>query len=532
MNEGAPPGLLPADTKPGGKRPCGVSAPEVPARRSPPIPDLRASDLVVEMMRTALDDQATASVADAPGGATPLSGSAPPLRRAGAEGVHAMSGPLDPGPLFALHGADFVRQVYLELLNREPDDAASFYTTALLEGRLNKLEILGEVRFSGEGKAVGRKVVGLKPRFLLSRTYRLPVVGRLVRTGVAVAGMPGTLRHLQRIEQAFAWSMARTDRLAATSEAEGRARAHGEAQVRARFQQISTRLEQMEQAFAALPDARALVAEAVSRQEKRDDLTDDAVVSLADRLDTLQADLAKVAGRPTAASTLSGSSATGNHSLDDLYLAFEDKFRGAREDIKGRQAVYLPLLDECGAGTLARPALDVGCGRGEWLELLRDRDLVARGVDLNEAMVELCRGLGLDAALGDAVERLREMPANSLGAVTGFHIIEHLPFQTFVRLLDESLRALASGGVILFETPNPDNLLVGSKNFYLDPTHRNPLPKEMTVMIAEARGFARAHARLLHPMGQSFNARDEALGERLDGLFYGPQDYALVAWKP
>jgi O-antigen chain-terminating methyltransferase len=153
-------------------------------------------------------------------------------------------------------------------------------------------------------------------------------------------------------------------------------------------------------------------------------------------------------------------------------------------------------------------------------------------VDLNTSMVELCRGCGLDAEAGDAVEHLRALPAGSLGAVTGFHVIEHLPFKTFVELLDEALRALASGGAILFETPNPDNVLVGSRNFYLDPTHRNPLPKELPVMIAEARGFARAHARDLHPAGATFNAEDKALGERLDGLFYGPQDYALVAWKP
>jgi SAM-dependent methyltransferase len=147
-------------------------------------------------------------------------------------------------------------------------------------------------------------------------------------------------------------------------------------------------------------------------------------------------------------------------------------------------------------------------------------------------MVEMCRGFELDAVVGDAVEHLRDLPADSFGAVSGFHIIEHLPFKTFVELLDASLRALAPGGAILFETPNPDNVLVGSRNFYLDPTHRNPLPKEMPVMIAEARGFARAHARVLHPTGQSFGAEDKALGERLDGLFFGPEDYALVAWKP
>ncbi len=529
MNEGTRPELPPsaAADPPGGEAFPGTVRP-------PPAPDLRASDLVTEMLKTALDDQAAAplpgAAADAAAGAAaPRPAEQQPAPAPQAEDRPDMSAPLDPGSLMPLQGAAFVRRAYLELLNREPDERASFYTAALLEGRLGKLEILGGIRFSDEGKAVGREVPGLKPRFLLSRAYRVPVVGRLVRTGVAVAGLPGALRHLQRLEQAFAASLARTDALAAASESASRARVNAENELQARTRKL-------EVALSGLPDARALVAGAAARLEERGRLTDDAVVSLADRMETLEAAVARAAERleamPAAVAAAGEPTGAADPSLDGLYVAFEDKFRGAREDIKNRQAVYLPLLEECGAGTLARPVVDVGCGRGEWLELLRDRDLVARGVDLNEAMVELCRGLGLDAAAGDAVERLRAAPAGSLGAVTGFHIIEHLPFKAFVRLLDEALRALASGGVVVFETPNPDNLLVGSKNFYLDPTHRNPLPKEMTVMIAEARGFSRAHARPLHPMDDSFGAEDKPLGERLDGLFYGPQDYALVAWKP
>ncbi len=213
-------------------------------------------------------------------------------------------------------------------------------------------------------------------------------------------------------------------------------------------------------------------------------------------------------------------------------MAFEDRFRGTRETIKERQTVYLPLLRECGAGTPERPVLDVGCGRGEWLELLKEQGMARHGIDLNDTMVRLCRDRGLDVTAADAIEYMRVVSPGSLGAVTGFHIIEHLPFRTFVQLLDLSLRALASGGVIVFETPNPENVLVGSRSFYLDPTHRNPLPKEMTTMIAEARGFVRPCARELHPAGASFHAEDKALGQQLDHLFFGPQDYALIAWRP
>jgi SAM-dependent methyltransferase len=148
---------------------------------------------------------------------------------------------------------------------------------------------------------------------------------------------------------------------------------------------------------------------------------------------------------------------------------------------------------------------------------LREERLQAIGVDMNHTMVELCRGLGLDCVEDDALSYLRQQPDNSLGAVTGFHIIEHLPFKTFVALLDESLRVLKPDGLIRF--------------FYLDPTHRNPMPAEMTSMIAEARGFVQVYIRELHPIPARFQARDEILAAQLDRMFFGPQDYALVARK-
>ena len=116
--------------------------------------------------------------------------------------------------------------------------------------------------------------------------------------------------------------------------------------------------------------------------------------------------------------------------------------------------------------------------------------------------------------------------------MTGFHIIEHLPFKTMVRLFDAALLALAPGGLGVFETPNPANLLVASRWFYLDPTHRNPLPGEMVAMIAEARGFTGVSIVDLHPMAQRFGGQDAVLREQLDQIFHGPQDYALLARKP
>ncbi len=140
--------------------------------------------------------------------------------------------------------------------------------------------------------------------------------------------------------------------------------------------------------------------------------------------------------------------------LDSEYLKFENYLRGSREEIKTRQAVYLPVLEAAGIGRREAPVLDIGCGRGEWLELLRERGLDARGVDRSSAMYELCRALNLDVIRADFLEFLRALPSGSVGAVTAFHLVEHLTFARLVALLDEGSRVLRPGGLLILETPN------------------------------------------------------------------------------
>jgi len=221
------------------------------------------------------------------------------------------------------------------------------------------------------------------------------------------------------------------------------------------------------------------------------------------------------------------------HKMDALYVGFEDCFRGTREDIKDRLRVYLPRLHEAGIGRNGMPVLDVGCGRGEWLGLLREEGLEARGLDLNRVMVAECRASELDAVEADLLPYLRSLPDTSLGALTGFHIIEHLPFSALIDLLDETVRLLKPGGMAIFETPNPANLLVASHTFYYDPTHRNPLPSTTMAFLAAACGLCRIEILPLHPAaeGLHFKENGSELVTRLNQYFWGPQDYAIVGRK-
>lgn len=213
--------------------------------------------------------------------------------------------------------------------------------------------------------------------------------------------------------------------------------------------------------------------------------------------------------------------------------SFADEFRGDRGEILGRAAEHVRLL---GA---AAPVLDVGCGRGELLEALRDAGVEARGVDADPAMVAACRRLGLAADEGDALAALREAPPGSLGAVTAVHIVEHLPAAGWMALVEGAAAALRPGGILLIESPNPESLRVGAGLFWLDPTHRAPVHPEALAFVAKALGLEVVETRFLHPFppdqALASPSQPEAvrqLAARLDGWLSAPRDYLLVARKP
>ncbi|MEQ9237478.1 methyltransferase domain-containing protein [Coleofasciculus sp. E2-BRE-01] len=218
--------------------------------------------------------------------------------------------------------------------------------------------------------------------------------------------------------------------------------------------------------------------------------------------------------------------------VDAFYVALEDKFRGSREEIIERLKVYLPRIAQAEIGIKNLPILDLGCGRGEWLELLRDEGYVARGLDINQLMLDQCNTKYLDVIEADALTYLKSQPDASLGAVTGFHLIEHLPFSVLINLIEESVRVLKQGGLVIFETPNPQNALVGTHNFYIDPSHLKPLPSALVKFMLEHSGFEQVEIINLHPYDESFKLSGSPVAERFNEYFYGSQDYAVIGYKP
>jgi O-antigen chain-terminating methyltransferase len=207
-----------------------------------------------------------------------------------------------------------------------------------------------------------------------------------------------------------------------------------------------------------------------------------------------------------------------------FYRAFEDRFRGSRELIKSRLDVYRGFLEPLLEVYPEAKALDLGCGRGEWLELLTEIGFVAEGVDLDEGMLDACRKLDLNVAKEDALEYMRGIPDESHAVVSAFHLVEHMPFEDLHVLVKEALRILRPAGLLVLETPNPENIVVGSCNFYLDPTHERPIPSRLLAFLPEYHGFQQIKILGL----QESKEDNQSLLSVLNGV---SADYAVIAQK-
>ncbi len=225
------------------------------------------------------------------------------------------------------------------------------------------------------------------------------------------------------------------------------------------------------------------------------------------------------------------------------YLAFEDLHRGSREEIKERQRIY---LSDFSSG----PVLDVGCGRGEFLELLRESGVEARGIDLNGQMVRACRERGLDAAQAEALSYLDRLPHGSLGGIFCSQMIEHLEPRALVALVQRAFATLRSGGTFVAETLNPACLTIFSGAFYLDLTHIKPIHPQAAIFLLEAAGFTGVTVRYVNPYPERMKLQTlepawakrrfeaplvEALNDtirQLNDLLYTYQDYAVIGRKP
>jgi SAM-dependent methyltransferase len=213
---------------------------------------------------------------------------------------------------------------------------------------------------------------------------------------------------------------------------------------------------------------------------------------------------------------------------DTFYRDFEDLHRGSRELITSRLRVYLPFVTPLLDVYQDANALDLGCGRGEWLELISGCGFDATGVDLDQGMLAACVERGLKARQANGIQVLREMPSASVALISAFHVIEHIAFDDLRVVMTEALRVLKPGGLLILETPNSENLSVGTSTFYLDPSHTRPIPAPLLQFLAKHAGFQRPKIVRLQEAATLHSSPETTLFEVLSGV---SPDYGIVAQK-
>ncbi len=206
------------------------------------------------------------------------------------------------------------------------------------------------------------------------------------------------------------------------------------------------------------------------------------------------------------------------------YARFAEAFRGSEERVRDAQRIYLDDFKRCAN------VLDIGCGRGEFLELMRDAGVTARGIDSSPESIALCREKGLSAEIADLFEYLRAIDDGDLDGIFCSQVVEHLPPERLPEMIRLAAAKLERGGVIAIETPNPDCLAIFSTYFYLDPTHYRPVPAKLLEFYLREFGIGDLQLRRLEPAADSMPSLAE-LPPAFREAFFGGLDYAIVGKK-
>ena len=415
--------------------------------------------------------------------------------------------------LLPYHDHTFIWNAYLAILKREPDEVGlQQFLKSLRSGRYDKIDILASLRFSPEGESRNVTIEGLKRPSILRRLYRIPALGYIVEMLAAVVRLPAMIHRRRQFEE---YALAQQELM----------RSHINQLSKATFQVTKPFPEEM----ADLSREQRRVAEIQHQQvvglfhEQR---------KIINRLEKLRTET----NQHLAQLSVNGNS---DHKkivlhdddktakLDELLAAFIDEFRGPRAEVKKAVQRYLPVLEKAG---ISDHILDIGCGRGEWLEVLKDAGCQARGVENNSVLVQRLRALELEVADEDALSYLAQLPDETVNAVTAFHFVEHLTFELLLEFIEQTARVLRPAGVVILETPNPKNLVVGACNFYSDPTHNKPLFPESIRFMLEQRGFNDVRIEYVNQTGESpFSGREGS--QELNSWFYSPRDFVVIGTR-
>jgi O-antigen chain-terminating methyltransferase len=392
--------------------------------------------------------------------------------------------------LLKLESAEFINAMYRSILNRDPDPEGLQYLTKLLQAGADKRRLLYDFTRSQEAAALNvwltqtdRKILKYQFKEFLKS---LGLISKILNAAYKLWKLP----------QRF-YALALTVQELQSRIETGENRLGG-------FEHITgNQQRQTSNDINAVREAQHKISERVKRIQGNLDNPDLRLKAAFHQEKTFR-------------------------SID--YYLFEEKFRGTREVIKDRQRDYLGFIQTAWKQTGAE-FLDVGCGRGEFLELLSEQKIPARGVDLDAKNVEFCQSRSMHVECADALGALQELKDNSLAGVVAFQVVEHLEPDYLNEFVLTAYEKTKPGGCVIFETVNPYSFY-SLRSFYLDMSHKKPLPPETLKYLIEQAGFKDSRFHFICPVEQEqkLQGTDENT-RKLNQMLFDYQGYAIIGVK-
>lgn len=485
--------------------------------------------------------------------------------------------------ILQFEGEDFVHACYEQILLREPDKAGLWDNLRRLQLRqVSRIEMAYDFSFSQEAVGKGIVLKGGKVRYYMLRClrklFRIPVVGRIFRFTYHFFCINRTINSMiswnMKLQEKIQGLENLTDRVQVLENLPGRVQALEElAEVRVeKLVNQSKKLEQLESLFnyrveqlenlsvriermgdmpgrvenleenirnnnALIKKHESALTEDFEQQKKSLEnfyvafsnvKSEIKQMQLTARCERKEDNVDKHEGVATAVPE-------SDPYLSIDYFDFENRFRGSREHVKNVQEIYLPFFKNC------KNVVDLGCGRGEFVELLLENGIGVKGVDLYMPYVEYCKMQNLPVEQGDALVYLKGQ--EKVDGIFLGQVVEHLSIAQTIELCHIAYNKLEVGGYLIMETPNPTSLAIYTESFYMDPSHNRPIHPKTLQYIAEKQGFSEVkilftessrlpyHIPKLAEHGEGRAHEFDLAMERVADMLFGSQDYAIIAKK-
>jgi len=350
------------------------------------------------------------------------------------------------------HDEKFIDNAYKMILGRLPDsEGKSYYLDHLRSGRRSKMQIVTNIASSKEAKNKNIKIKNLFFYKTMFTLYKIPLLGYLIKWIQYIVLLPKYIQRFNSLENTTLNSLETLNKK--TDEIYTNMIYQYEA-----FNQKTEKIDNKINKYQKINEIK------FNETDKKFNL----ITHIINYFETIKKDIKTEPEKLQKINT------------DNFYVELENEFRG---DPTEKLKKYLPYIQQ------NEKVIDIGCGKGEWLKLLKENGIEAVGVEINSLNANMLKKEGFEIYEEDALSFLKKQKDNSIDVITAFHVIEHLPFEYLLKFLFEIHKVLKPNGKLILETPNPKNVGVGACNFYTDPTHIKPLPPHLTKFLLKYSGF-------------------------------------------